>query len=204
MSSALRTPRVFSAEEYLWVERNASFKSEFFNGTIITMSGASEAHIIINANLGRAVGNQIAGSGCLELGNDMKVRTASKGMFSYPDLTVVCGERLYHDVKRDVLLNPTVLFEILSPSTEAVDRGEKFLMYQELESLREYVLVSHKMPRIEWYVRRENNLWMPSVAIGLEASVTLSSIPVTLPLSAMYANVVFPTVLSLTETEDED
>ena len=199
MSYALRAPRIFTAEEYLAIERAAAYKSEFFNGTIITISGATESHIIINYNLGGVLRNLLAGTNCQGFGVDMKVRTASKGMFSYPDFTIVCGERLYHDVKRDVLLNPTVLFEILSPSTESVDRGEKFVMYQELRSLREYVLVSQNTPRVEWYVRRENNLWMPSVAIGLEASVTLSAIPATLPLSEIYANVIFPPALSVTD-----
>ena len=201
MSSAMRAPRVFSPEEYLSIERNADFKSEFFNGQIITMSGATVPHVFINANLGRAVGNRIAGSGCREAGSDLKVRTPTKGMFSYPDLTVVCGTPLLHDAKRDVLLNPTVIFEILSPSTESVDRGEKFLMYQELESLREYVLVSQNTPRVEWYLRGENNLWMPSVAIGLSASVILSSISITLPLSEIYAGITFPPALSLTDEE---
>ena len=195
--SALEIPRLFTAEEYLARERDAPHKSEFFHGTIVAMAGASDPHIFINANLGRAVGNRIAGTGCREAGGDMKVRTASKGMFSYPDLTVVCGERLCHDAKRDVLLNPTVLFEILSPFTEAADRGEKFFIYQQLESLREYVLVSQNTPRVEWYVRAENNQWIYSVVSGLEASFTLPSLSVTLPLSEIYADIVFPPALSL-------
>lgn len=191
MPSALRAPRSISAEEYLLIERSAAVKSEWICGTIYNMAGASEVHITINFNLARLAGNQLRGSECRGFTNEMKVRTSPDGMFAYPDLTIVCGERRYHDAVKDVLLNPIVLFEILSPSTQSFDQGEKFQMYKELESLVEYVLVSQSEPRIERYIRQENGLWLPSLATGLSASMALSSVPVTLPLAEVYENVDF-------------
>jgi Uma2 family endonuclease len=191
MSAASRMPRLFTAEEYLLIERGAAYKSEFIGGEIIAMAGASENHITINFNLGPAIGPSLRGTSCRGFGNDMKVRTTPEGLFAYPDLVIVCGERQYHDAKRDVLLNPTALFEILSPSTAAFDRGEKFLLYQELESLRDYVLISQDTPRIEHYARQENNLWFPTVAIGLGSALTLSAVPVTLRLADVYENINF-------------
>ena len=192
MGYAERTPRIFTAEEYLTIERDAPYKSEFFNGAIITMSGASEPHITINFNLGAAVRNRLRGTECRGFGNDLKVRTFSRGMFAYPDLTIVCGERIFHDTRRDVLLNPTALFEIFSPSIEAVDRGEKFLNYRELESLRDYVLISQNAPRIEHYARNENKEWIPSITLGLESEVALTGLALALPLSEIYEDIVFP------------
>ena len=197
MSIGQRTPRFFTAEEYLRIERPAPFKSEFFHGRLYVRPDSEEAHIFIHANLVRAAGNRLAGMNCHGMGNDLKVRTPAQDFFAYPDLTIVCGERVYHDAERDILLNPMILLEIVSPSTEAVDRGSKFLMYQQLESLREYVLVSQNTPRVEWYLRGENNEWIYAIAIGLEASVTLSSLGITLPLSEIYANIALPPALSV-------
>ena len=193
MSYAMRVPRTFSADEYLLVERNAAYKSELIGGTIYAMAGASENHITINLNIGAMAHGQLRGSHCRAFGNDMKVRTTPEGLFAYPDLSIVCGQRRFHDSARDVLTNPVALFEILSDSTALFDRGDKFLMYQDLESLRDFILISQKEPRIEHYVLQESGLWLPILAVGLEASVTLSSAPVTLPLSEVYENVDFDT-----------
>ena len=202
MSAAMRKPRTFTPEEYLMIEREADYKSEYFNGEIVAMAGASMPHIFINANLHRAVGNRIAGSGCREAGNDMKIRTPTKGMFSYPDLTVICGEPQFHDRRRDVVINPVAIFEILSPSTEKVDRSIKFEMYQELENLREYVLIAQDKPHIEWYSRPDSgDVWTFSIARGLAASITLPTLGVTIPLSEIYAGITFPPALSLTDEE---
>ena len=186
MAQATRVPRTFSAEEYLLLERNSSSKSEFVYGQIYNMAGASEQHISINTNLTRVIGNQLRGTGCRVFSNEMKVRTAPEGLFSYPDLTIVCGARKYHDTVKDVLLNPVVLIEILSPSTESYDAGAKFQMYKELDSLREYMLVSQSEPRIELFTRQENGLWLPTLAEELEATITLSSVVVALPLAEVY------------------
>lgn len=198
MPYARREPRPLTSEEYLMIERAAPFKSELLHGQILRMAGASRNHIIINFNLGLAVGARLDGTGCLGMGNDMKVRTSEEGLFAYPDLTLACGEELYHDTRRDVLINPTALFEILSPSTASFDRGEKFLLYQEMDSLRDYVLLWQTTPRVEHYARQEEGRWFPTIAVGLEASITLSAVPVTIPLSEIYRNIVFTPALSLT------
>ena len=135
MTYANRVPRTFSADEYLLVERHASTKSEYLNGTIFDMAGASEAHVTIDANLIALAVTQLRGSGCRAYGNDLKVRTRPGGLFAYPDMSIVCGDRKFHDATRDVLINPTSLCEILSQSTASFDRGEKFLMYQEIDTL---------------------------------------------------------------------
>ena len=191
MSYALRAPRTFSADEYLLVERNAAYKSELIAGTIYALAGASESHITINLNIAAIVHRQLRGSACRAFGNDMKVRTTAEGLFAYPDLSVVCGERRFHDSARDVLINPTALFEILSPSTARFDRGDKFLMYQELDSLTDYMLIAQSEPRIEHFVRQESGMWLPTLALGREATVTLSSAAVMLPLAEVYENVDF-------------
>lgn len=197
MGYAERAPRVFTADEYLTIERDSPYKSEFFDGAIITMSGATENHNTINVNLTAAIRIRLRGLDCRSFSLDMKVRTFTKGLFSYPDAMIVCGDRIFHDMRRDVLLNPVALFEILSPSTEAVDRGEKFLNYRELESLRDYLLISQNAPRIEHYARNENNEWIPSITLGLEAEITLTGLALTLPLSEIYEDIVFPPSLSL-------
>ncbi len=202
MGYAERTPRIFTAEEYLMIERDAPYKSEFFHGAIITMSGASTTHVDINVNLIAAIRIRLRGSDCRGLNNDMKVRTFTKGLFAYPDAGITCGERIFHDTRNDVLLNPVALFEILSPSTEAVDRGEKLLNYRELESLRDYLLISQNAPRIEHYARNENNEWIPSITLGLGAEITLTGLPLTLPLSEIYEDIIFPPALTLA-VEDE-
>ena len=194
MSYALRAPRTFLADEYLLVERNAAYKSELIGGTIYAMAGASERHITINVNITAVAHRQLRGSDCRAFGNDMKVRSSPEGLFAYPDLSVVCGERRFHDASRDVLVNPGALFEILSPSTALFDRGDKFLMYQELDSLLDYVLISQSEPRVEHFRRQENGLWLPTLAQGQEASITLASAAVTLSLAEVYENVDFSVV----------
>ena len=201
MSYALREQRKFTEDEYLKIEDCARFKSEFWYGRIYAMASAPEPHIIINANLGTAVGSQLIGTACREYGNDLQVRTSPDGLITYPDLTVVCGERRFLPRKNAVLLNPTAIFEILSPSTAKDDRGEKFLAYKEIESLRDYVLIAQNEPRIEHFALQENGLWLPMTALGLDASLTLSAVPVTLRLAEIYRDIVFPPALFV---DDED
>ena len=197
MSGAKRMPRPLTAEEYLTIERDALFKSEFLHGDIYAMAGGTTNHIKIISNTNTHISNQLEDTDCFSLPTEMKVRTAGAGFFSYPDVTIVCGAEQYHDTRRDVLLNPVALVEVLSPSSEVFDRGEKFQLYQELESLRDYILISQNTPRIEHYARQENGLWLPTVAMGLKAELALSAIPVTLSLAKVYARIVFPPALSM-------
>ena len=189
MSYSLRTPRTFSADEYLLIERRAPGKSELIDGHMWAMAGASENHMLISRNPSTTIHIQLRGSGCLSFAAEMKVLVKPGGMFTYPDLVIVCGERLYHDERKDVLLNPAALFVVLSPSTEGFDRNDKFLRYQELDTLMDYVLIAQSEPRIEHFVRQENGLWLPTLVHGKKASITLASAAVTLPLAEVYENV---------------
>jgi Uma2 family endonuclease len=184
MSTALKV----SPAEYLELERNAEFRSEYVDGTIVPMPGASENHILISMNLGGELRTQLKSRTCKVYGLDVRIRT--RGRYSYPDAAVVCGEAQFENINMGILLNPTVIFEVLSPSTEMYDRGDKFAAYRQLESLKEYVLVSQYMPYIEVF-KRQTNGWHFSEIEGLENTVTLESIDCTLKLSEIYHKVNF-------------
>jgi Uma2 family endonuclease len=185
--AARRVPYV-TPEEYLERERRAEFRSEYRGGEIVAMSGASEAHNQINANLGGLLYNALRGTGCRHCQNNMRVAIRRGTRFVYPDTLVVCGERRFTDDVPDTLTNPTLIIEVLSESTEAYDRGEKFLWYQQIESLREYVLVAQMSYTVERFVR-EGDHWRYVAVSGPDAVVTLESVGVTLQLSDIYEGV---------------
>ena len=200
MSFALLKQPLVTEADYLTREAAADFKSEFWYGRIYAMAGTAEPHVSINTNLFRFVDPQLDGTECRVYGKDVQVRTSPEGLLTYPDLTVVCGERQFLPRKLAVLLNPTALFEILSDSTAKADRGGKWQAYQEIESLRDYVLIAQNEPRIEHFARQEDGRWLYQSVIGLNASLTLSGVPVTLHLAEIYRNVVFSPTLF--EAED--
>lgn len=184
-------------DEYLALERAADFKSEYFDGRIYQMAGASPEHSAITFNLYGEVSPQLRGTPCRGLSNDTKVRSGElatsgkKGLLSYPDLTVVCGEALFHDEHRDVLMNPKVIFEVLSPSTEVFDRTKKFFRYQTIETFTDYVLIAQDEPRIEHLIRQPDGGWLLYVVTGLENSFHIASINSTLSLSGVYDGISF-------------
>lgn len=180
-----------SPEEYLAVERESDTKSEYFDGTVYAMTGASLRHIQIVSNLTIELGTQLRARPCRALPSEMKVRLPDSRKFFYPDMTVVCGKPLFHDERTDIILNPVLVIEVLSPSTEAFDRGAKFQAYQTLNSLMEYVLVAQDKPVVEQYVRRADGKWDYTAVIGLESSLLLPSVECTLNLSAVYDKVDF-------------
>lgn len=181
----------YTPEEYLALERSADHKSEYFQGEIYDMAGSNPQHSVITVNIAREVSLQLKGKPCQAFSNDMKVRASPSGLFAYPDLSVVCGPPRYHDEKRDVLINPTVLIEVLSDSTEAFDRGKKFAQYQCNETLSDYILIAQDEPRIEHFTRQQDDQWLLVVTKGLEASLTIASIGCTLALSEVYDRVEF-------------
>lgn len=188
----------YTPEEYLALERAADFKSEYFDGQIFAMPEASPEHSAIVFNLYTEVGAEIRGKACLGFSNDTKVRSGEllrsgeRGLFSYPDLTIVCGEPVFHDEHRDVLMNPKVIFEVLSPSTEVFDRTKKFFRYQTIETFTDYVLIAQDEPRIEHLIRQPDGGWLLYVVAGLENSLHIASIDCTLTLRGVYANITFP------------
>jgi Uma2 family endonuclease len=181
----------YTPEEYLAIDRQAPFKSEYRAGEIFAMAGASEEHNIITVNVTVTLGSQLRGGPCRPFAADMRVRVGPADLYAYPDVVVVCGERRFADEQRDVLLNPTVIIEVLSPSTEDYDRGDKFTGYRHLASLQEYLLVAQDRPHVEQYTRQPDGRWLRSEAAHLEAVIHLSSLAADLALSEVYADVNF-------------
>ena len=179
----------YSVEEYLEIERAAEFKSEYIDGYIVAMSGASEPHNLIVTNVVSELRGQLKARDCRVYFSDMRIDVREQGLFAYPDVVVVCGDPELSDSKLDNLRNPVVIIEVLSKSTESYDRGVKFMKYRRIESLQEYLLVSQDTPLVERYVRQPNDHWLMSEALGLEAVVHMSSIDCDLKLVEAYDKV---------------
>jgi len=195
-------------EEYLALERDSEDRYEYLDGEIYAMAGESPQHSDICTNIGGQLYNQLRDKPCRVWSKDVKVRSGPKpktrydrkGLYSYPDLVVVCGEPQFHDEYRDVLTNPTVIIEVLSPSTEAFDRGEKWSRYQTwLPSLTQYVLVSQSKPQLEHFLRQPDGQWLYSSVKEIEGVLRLASIECTLRLEEVYDRIVFPE-----ETPEQD
>ena len=201
MASVRKPESFYTEDEYLALERASQERREYLDGQIYLMAGESEAHGTICINLTVEVGSQLKGTPCRAFSKDTKVRSgplpksrySAEGLYSFPDLLVVCGERQYLDEHQDVLLNPKVIIEVLSPSTEAFDRGEKFARYREhLDSLTDYVVVAQSQPLVEHFARDENGQWViAATATDLSQNVVLSSIGCTLRLAEVYDRIVF-------------
>jgi Uma2 family endonuclease len=177
--------------EYLAFDRQAGFKSEFFGGEIFAMAGGSAMHSLIAANLIRHLGNQLRGGSCKVFTSDLRLKILATGLLTYPDTSVVCGQLEYVEGTDDTILNPTLIVEVLSDSTEGYDRGEKFRQYQQMPALKEYLLVSQRLPRIEQYLRGGKDEWTLRSAEGLASSLRLPSVEITLELSEVFAGVDF-------------
>jgi Uma2 family endonuclease len=194
-----QTQHWHTADEYLALERQSEERHQYVDGQIYAMAGESLEHSTICFNLNTILGAQLRGGNCRGLSPNMKIRSgplqrnSRRGFFSYADLIVVCGQPRFHDEHRDVLLNPAVLFEVLSPSTEAFDRGEKFRRYAtHLDTLSDYVLVSSDRPLIEHFRRQPAGQWLYSGVEGLEGRLELESIACRLPLAEVFEGVEFP------------
>lgn len=178
-------------EDYLAIERSAEFKSEYFDGEMFAMSGASEAHNLIVVNTVRELSNQLKKRPCKLFANDMRVKVSPTGLYTYPDMIVVCGKAQFDDSHFDTLLNPTLIVEVSSNSTEAYDRGRKFEHYRSLESLTEYVLIAQDRPHTESYRRQPDQQWLFTESRGLESTLKLCSIDCDLALAEIYDKVEF-------------
>jgi Uma2 family endonuclease len=180
-----------TADEYLALDRAAEFRSELLDGEIIAMSGGSMRHSALQVNLAGEVRLALRGTRCRAFNSDLRVRV-SPSMYTYPDLTIVCGKPLAADGREDILLNPTVIFEVLSPSTEYYDRGLKFRRYREIESLTDYILVDQDQTRIEQFTRGDANTWTLHDYQRLDETLMIPSIEVSLPLASIYEGIEFP------------
>jgi Uncharacterized protein conserved in cyanobacteria len=154
MPETMPARRLFTPDEYLILERRSEFKSEYFDGEIFAMSGATLAHNRITTNLVMEIGLQLKGKPCQHFMSDMRVGVTARGPYFYPDVSVVCGKPQLRDNTKDCLMNPVVIVEVLSPSTESYDRTQKFTSYQRIATLTDFLLVSQIEPRIEHYSRQ--------------------------------------------------
>lgn len=181
-----------SPEAYLALERHSEIRHEYVDGEIFAMAGAGRAHNQISANIVRVLGNQLLDKPCSVFSSDMKVGIQEIRKYTYPDIVVACENEEFEDDNHDVLLNPVVIMEILSDSTEAYDRGDKFAHYRLLRSVAEYILVSQYVCRIEKFIRREDGTWLYSNYQAMDQVVKIESIDCELPLSEVYRKVNFP------------
>lgn len=184
--------RPITPEEYLAAERaSLDGKHELVDGEVYALAGASESHVIIADNISSALRAALRGRGCRSYSSDMRVRVPATGLHAYPDVSALCGERHFLDERRDTLLNPSVIVEVLSPTTERYDRGRKWAHYQRLGSLREYVLVAQDAMRVERYLRHDVG-WLLTAHEAPTDLLELPSVGASIPLAAIYEDVTFP------------
>jgi Uma2 family endonuclease len=176
--------------EYLAFERQQTdAKHEYLNGQITAMSGASREHNLIVGNAFASLHGQLRGKGCEVYSNDMRVYIPATGLYTYPDIAALCGEPVFEGDQFDTLLNPHVIIEVLSSSTEAYDRGAKFAHYRSIESLQAYVLIAQDRPHIELFERGTDGRWVLSEAKGLESRLELEALGCVLELSEVYERI---------------
>ena len=183
-------PQQFATlEEYFEQERTALDRHEYLNGEVFAMAGGTESHATISNNIAGELYTRLKGSGCKSYGSDMRIRTAPSGLYSYADAVVSCGSA---QVEHDTLLNPVVIAEVLSKSTESYDRGKKFELYRQIPSFREYLIVAQDRVYVEHHARESGKVWIMREYTNLEDVVNLETIGVRLRLADLYANVSFP------------
>jgi Uma2 family endonuclease len=178
-------------EQYLEIERKAEFKSEYYQGQVFAMSGAQESHVLIAGNAFGELRQQLRQRPCRVYSNDMRLCVTPAGLYTYPDVTVVCGKPEFLDAEVDTLLNPTVIIEVLSKSTEAYDRGQKFKLYRPLPSLTDYLLLSSREVGAELFTHQTDGQWVLTERDKLEDSIEFKSIDCRLSLADIYEKVDF-------------
>ncbi len=199
--SAQPQPRM-TATEYLSLDRESFERSEFLDGEIIALSGASRRHNLIVTNLIGELRQALKGKPCEVYPSDMRVHVPSTGSYVYPDVSVVCGDPSFEDGRFDVLLNPIMVIEVLSPSTEIFDRGRKFAHYRTLPSLDTYLLVSQDEARLELFRRQQQGGdWLFHEAIGRDTELRLDTLGCRLALTEVYDKVQFPAVDPMPDPE---
>jgi Uma2 family endonuclease len=185
------TVRRLTEAEYLEIERCAEFRSEFFEGEMFAMAGGKPPHSLIATNLAREFGNQLKNSSCVVYNTDLRIKIEATGLLTYPDLSVICGPLQLAEGTDDTAVNPTVIVEVLSNSTEAYDRGKKFEHYRQILSLREYLLVSQDEPRIEQFIRQPDGAWLMIEAVGMASRLEVPSLGIFIALAEVFSKVQF-------------
>jgi Uma2 family endonuclease len=184
--------RRITEAEYVAIERQAGIKSDFIDGRMHARAGRNRNHCLILTNTVSELSNQLRKKPCEVYNSDMRVKVARTGLYTYPDVVVVCGEPEFLDDEEDTLLNPTLIIEVLSDSTARYVRTFKAARYRKLPSLRQYVIVEQEEPLIEVYTRSPDDEWTLKDAAGLTDSVTVKSIRCQLPLASVFEKVTFP------------
>jgi len=180
-------------QEYLAMERRADYRSEFYRGEMFAMAGASWEHTRIKDNFARKTGNQLENGPCCVLTSDLRVKVDATGLYTYPDVIIVCDQPLFEDDVFDTLLNPSAIAEVLSDSTEKYDRGQKFAHYRQLPTVREYVLIAQDRPLVERYVRQPDGTWVMTAYDDLTQTFSFGTMPVAITLADIYRGVSFDT-----------
>ncbi|MEP6663581.1 MAG: Uma2 family endonuclease [Verrucomicrobiota bacterium] len=191
MAIAQTTSRL-TEKDYLEIERAAPAKSEFFDGEMFAMAGGTFPHSLIGTNVAGEFRAHLKGKPCRAFNADLRVKVKATGLYTYPDLSVICGPPDFVDGEKDTITNPTLIVEVLSDSTEAYDRGAKFEHYRQMPSLREYLLVNQKEPRIEQFVRQTSGEWLLREASGLEGVLHSEALGISVSLREIFAEVEFP------------
>ncbi|QEL15840.1 Uma2 family endonuclease [Limnoglobus roseus] len=184
--------RKMTAAEYLEIERKAAFKSEFYNGEMFAMAGASEPHNRVKENLVGELFGRMKGGPCGSYSSDQRVLVDRTGLYTYPDIVIVCGEPAFASEDRSTITNPQVVIEVMSDSTETYDRGTKFRHYRQISSLQVYVLVAQDEARVEQFVRQPDGTWNLQIFADPAGNFTLAKVGATVPLADVYRNVTFP------------
>jgi Uma2 family endonuclease len=180
-------PKTFlTPEQYLEIERKAEYKSEYYAGEMFAMAGARESHNLIAMHAGALLDVQFRGRPCRVYGSDMRVRVSRTGLYTYPDVSAVCGEPQLEDDELDTLLNPVLIIEVLSPSTEAYDRGRKFEQYRTIPSLMQYVLIASERVYVDVYTRDREGRWILTSAWKPEDVVQLTSAECSMRIADVY------------------
>lgn len=190
MSSALKTK--LTVVEYLAFERASETKHEYFGGEVFAMAGGTPEHSLIASNFIREAGNSLKERPCVVYTSDLRVKVKSTGLYTYPDVTIVCGEREFDDNQGDTLVNPTVIVEVLSKSTAAYDRGPKSKHYRKIESLRAILYIEQDSPSVDVIWLQPDRNWVLSDATELSKSIAIEPLGISISLAEIYRNVAFP------------
>jgi Uma2 family endonuclease len=190
MGMPLRKSR-FSIEEYLKLEQDSDERHEYQDGEVLAMAGGSPEHSFITANIVREAGNALKGTPCRVAESNLRIRIPSRPRYLYPDASIIRGPLQFdpEDAKRHSILNPRVIIEVLSPTTEGYDRGEKFTQYREIESFEEYILISQDRPNVESLLRQPDGAWSIQNFTGRDATAKIRSLGVDVPMTEIYAGI---------------
>ena len=178
----------FSVEEYLALDREADYKSEYVAGEIFAMGGASPKHVLISGNTVREFGNRLRDTPCQVYSADLRIQAEKRDAYHYPDVAVVCGRPEYRDERRDTITNPVVIVEVLSSATRNYDRGDKFASYRRLASLREYILIDQEACHVEHFVRTEGG-WEFTEIEDCQGNLVIPTLDIAIPVAEIYAKV---------------